>query len=774
MAKITLRDYLVGVEELIDEGKNDEALSHCRHILKSYPKNIDAYRLMGKALLEEKRYDDAKNLFQRVLSSVPDNFIAHVGMSIIHENQAGNDAAIWHMERAFESQPSNRAVQDELRRLYGEREGFAPPKVRLTRGALARMYSHGGLYNQAISELRNALKEDENRPDLQVLLAEMYYSTQQSSEAMQICSEVLEALPYCLYANHLMARILIEDGQAHESQIYTQRLSELDPYAVDVERLEDRNETPAERAMLEHLVPGTGDLKAEDVPQSWTGAFESRLEDPPEYVKEELPDWLSLQPSEVAQEQTEPDEIDEVISDSELKSLQELAPERNEEAESKPQLSDTQPLSPSTDKTQIVPEWLKELRPGEVSGETNEEPLSEPVLPEISEPTNELEGDQEKLAASESIDEGNDEYGLAWLEKLASDREDTVTDDFSGIIEDDIEDTGSEAKELIAEEEDDALDWMDQFEAEIEETPEIGANEELIEEPHGEDLQTTSPSLEAIGDNSELGNINALDEVEALYETNETPDWLKELAEEVDQSTKPTGGLSTKALENPPDWLEELKANNTDEIAAADNPEDDPDVVSPQELIYEETEEIEIERLDWLDNLKQPDAGEEMELPDNPEENDPEASAWVPESMLGETEEAAPETEAPETNGPDIHSSANETANHPIENEDSVEMAELQSTPAIAFMPNSKPADGELLEQARQALNYDNLEDAARHYKQLVKKGKQMDNVVADLQAAVSRHPKELGLWQALGDAYMRTDRLRDALDSYTKAEELL
>jgi cytochrome c-type biogenesis protein CcmH/NrfG len=31
-----------------------------------------------------------------------------------------------------------------------------------------------------------------------------------------------------------------------------------------------------------------------------------------------------------------------------------------------------------------------------------------------------------------------------------------------------------------------------------------------------------------------------------------------------------------------------------------------------------------------------------------------------------------------------------------------------------------------------------------------------------------------LALWQALGDAYMRADRLRDALDSYTKAEELL
>jgi tetratricopeptide (TPR) repeat protein len=80
----------------------------------------------------------------------------------------------------------------------------------------------------------------------------------------------------------------------------------------------------------------------------------------------------------------------------------------------------------------------------------------------------------------------------------------------------------------------------------------------------------------------------------------------------------------------------------------------------------------------------------------------------------------------------------------------------------------------ETLEQARQALSYEKFADAAKHYKGLVKKGKLLDEVVADLEGAVSRHPRQLALWQALGDAYMRADRLRDALDSYTKAEELL
>ena len=109
---------------------------------------------MGKAYLEGQRYGDAADILQRVLSAVPDDFISHIGMSIIREDEGNLDAALWHMERAFEVQPSNQAIQNELRRLYGRRDGMEPPKIRLTRGALARMYAQGDLYEQSIAELR--------------------------------------------------------------------------------------------------------------------------------------------------------------------------------------------------------------------------------------------------------------------------------------------------------------------------------------------------------------------------------------------------------------------------------------------------------------------------------------------------------------------------------------------------------------------------------------------------------------------------------------------
>ena len=175
MAEISLRAYVKQIDDLIERDQLDEAIAHSRHILETYPKHLDTYRLLGKSYLEAKRYGDAADIFQRVLSAVPDDFVSHIGMAIVREDEGNLDAAIWHMERAYETKPANPAIRQELSRLIGRRDGLEPHKIRLTRGALARQYAQGELYAQAIAELRSALKEDSDRPELQVLLATMYW-----------------------------------------------------------------------------------------------------------------------------------------------------------------------------------------------------------------------------------------------------------------------------------------------------------------------------------------------------------------------------------------------------------------------------------------------------------------------------------------------------------------------------------------------------------------------------------------------------------------------
>jgi len=96
-------------------------------------------------------------------------------MSIIRENEGNLDAAIWHMELAYDIQPSNPILTEELRRLFGRRDGVQPPKIRMTRGALIRMYARGELYQQAIAECQSALHDDPGRIDLEVILAQMLY-----------------------------------------------------------------------------------------------------------------------------------------------------------------------------------------------------------------------------------------------------------------------------------------------------------------------------------------------------------------------------------------------------------------------------------------------------------------------------------------------------------------------------------------------------------------------------------------------------------------------
>jgi len=187
---------------------------------------------MGKALLETRQYTDAADLFQRVLSSTPDDFISQVGMSIIREDGGALDApfGIWNEPLKFN--PIMLPYRMSCDVCYGRRDGVEPPKVRLTRGALARMYAKGNLYQQAIAELRAGLMEEPTRVDLQVVLARMYFLSRQRIEAVDTCSALLKKLPYCMEANRILSIILPETGRKADAQIYLQRVQELDPYMI--------------------------------------------------------------------------------------------------------------------------------------------------------------------------------------------------------------------------------------------------------------------------------------------------------------------------------------------------------------------------------------------------------------------------------------------------------------------------------------------------------------------------------------------------------------
>ena len=395
MAIIPLRAYNREIEGLIENGQLDEAVAHCRHILATFPKYIASYRLLGKAHLEQQRISDATDIFQRVLSSVPDDFIANVGMSIIREDENNLDAAIWHMELAYEAQPANIAIQDELRRLYGRRDGMQPPKVRLTRGALARMYAKGGLFDQAIAELRAAISEDPNRPDLQLLLAQMFYQTSQRVEAVDTCVNIIKKIPYCLEANQILAVSLPAAEGSDAIKNFRQIVISMDPYfAFVAPDAISSDQVPESAVNIERLEWKSGIQVGETPPQpNWATSLGISMEKP---ADENLPDWLksSEAPAPAPSDENVPpsvspfiwdtQEVEKIITDT-SKPEEEIPdwmkdagwrPASGEAAEIPPEEKPEEPVTELPVNEELekadIPEWLSGIAPESAPGEESQ------------------------------------------------------------------------------------------------------------------------------------------------------------------------------------------------------------------------------------------------------------------------------------------------------------------------------------------------------------------------------------------------------------------
>ena len=230
MGNLALREYHRKIENLIEIHQIEDALSHCANIIHKYPKEIETYRKLGKIFLEKQDLILSQKIFDVILSVFPDDFVANVGLSYIHEHVGGMDKAIDHMLMAFELQPANPSLQDELKRLYNKRDNTEPNKIRLTRGALIKMYARSSLYEQAIGEIKLGLYEKPNRIDFKLVLAEMLWKSDMHIEAVETAVDVVSQLPYCWKANEILDKAFQDLHEGQTENNYRARLVELDPY----------------------------------------------------------------------------------------------------------------------------------------------------------------------------------------------------------------------------------------------------------------------------------------------------------------------------------------------------------------------------------------------------------------------------------------------------------------------------------------------------------------------------------------------------------------
>ena len=554
MAEISLRQYCEQIESIIEQNRYAEAVAHGRHVLEQYPKHVATYRLLGRAMLEAKQDDYATDMFQRVLSVDAEDFVARVGLSEIHEQRGELDAAVWHLERALEVANDHEAgvVEEELRHLYGRRDGIAPQRVQLTRGALARLYLKGALLSRAIHEFRALLQEQPQRVDLSVALAEALWRDDQRVKAAEVCQQVLDKFSYSLKANLILGEIWTRGGR-EEGQAYLRRAEAVDPENQMAQKLfgaasplpardvtivpleygaPTGEERPAWMAGIEPvsptgLPPAGREAEALDMAAGWEAQIE-------------IPSWLE----EVGAEETEP-----------------IRPEPPAPVEPVGERLEEEP-APAPE--EAVPEWLAGVREELFEDELEEEAISTPEeqVPEW------LAGIREEL--DQEREEITEEAAPDWLAGLG------------------VEPIGEEEEEPIERR---AEPWAEPIRAE--ETPTIPAEEQVPQwmaelgiEPAGVEGAPAAPAEEAPEWSAELGVKAPPEETAPPVPPTELPaDWLdgirEQLSEEAEMPEEPPaptaeeapapswlGGEEMPSGEEALAWLEQLSAGKEEELQA--------------------------------------------------------------------------------------------------------------------------------------------------------------------------------------------------------------
>jgi tetratricopeptide (TPR) repeat protein len=654
MAKIALRSYYKEIESLIDQGHLEEAAAHCQHILKTYPKYLDVYRLLGKAYLEAHRYTEAADIFQRVLLSTPDDFICNLGLSIIRDEESNLDVALWHMERAFEAQPSNAGVQAELRRLYGRRDGMEPPKIRLTKGALAQMYAKGGQFNQALAEIDSVLKEEPERLDMLALQARVFLQAGRKADAVSAATELLKKYPYCLEAN----RVMVESGaKVDEIKLFRQRVNALDPYAALVEGSVYNAAQVADAAVGIDRLNYDPDAQPPSQHSEWASAGFSTPQ------ASTTPDWLtnptaeqrqtgSLQAEQPAAEPTSAEDIPDWLKSAgwgpSSGEFQEGPVNFDEEDES-PAAAVAAELAQGD-----LPDWLQSMAP----------PVDVPSVDENAA----AEVDEDFLRGLEAAAAGTnapaphtapvaDDSAPDWLADLGgaavaggavAAASDDLPDWMSGLgAETPAAPIESAPVEFAQPTSDDMPDWMSGLGAETPAAPVESAPAEFAQ-PTSDDLPDW---MSGLGAETPAASIESAPAEFAQPTSDDLPDWMSGLGAETPAAPVESAPaeFTQPTSDDLPDWMSGLGAETPAAPAESAPVAAEPASESLPDLSNLDSDDA----MAWLEGLAAKHGAKPEELLTRPEDRTDTPPEWVTQAVQTEAPAAAPVPPAPELYQPE-------------------------------------------------------------------------------------------------------------------------
>jgi competence ComEA-like helix-hairpin-helix protein len=533
------------------------------------------------------------------------------------------------------------------------------------------------------------------------------------------------------------------------------------------------------------------------------GAKPEELVTDPNARKETAPEWV--QKSAEASSPTPPPAEAAAPPEEPFESVPEwIEPAKEETGSIFAELEDTQPQEPlppaAMDETGI---WLRDL--SEEAGTVSEqEPVAEAEAPALSteedvpEWLREMETEPSKAEAGPPSEEGA--QVPEWLSEMeaepskaeegssAEQKDEEVPDWLSEMK---AEASTPEAGPVSAGEPQEIPDWLLGVETDptaTERLPVFPAEEETTFEPGqgaAGKIDINSATVEQLAELPGVGeflaqNIVAYREIYGAYAS------IDDLSNIVGIDQAMIDDLRSQVEVHPgepeiTDWLQSLEAEETGAKA--------------EETVAEETASDDFPS--WLAGLDEkpvkPEAvvGAEDDLPEwlrtvdeqEPVQSQPTAPTdWQPVDLptAAFPEEPPVPAGAPETLAEEPPAQAAPSA--PTTPEPEPQPVEPKREPYVEPVTRSRPgmtgmlsaAQDPALTQAQVELTRGNISGALQNYEKLIRRGKMLDEIIFDLREALYRYPVDVSILQALGDAYMRSNRLQDALDSYTKAEELL
>jgi len=806
MAEISLHEYTDKIEHTIEQGRYDQANAHGKHILKQYPKHVGTYRLLGKAMLEAGQDEDAADMFRRVLSVDPEDLVAWVGMSEIHGRRGELDAATWYLERAFEVATDNEVVAEELRRLYGRRDGVEPRQIQLTRGALARLYLKGDLLSRAISEFRALLAEYPDRIDLRVALAEALWRNDQRLEAVEVCQQILDVMPYCLKANLILGEIWASKGH-EEAQTYLRRAEAVDPQnhmaqelfgatsplpaqEVWVTPLAVEGPTEAKRPAwmagveavpAEEPALAEGEMPPSDVAAAagaqiaiptWleqTGGEEAVApppptpEEPPALVEEKPPAWMAgVGPEPPGEEKVAEPLIPLGFEPAGVGEAPTIPVEETMEWLAEPEAETVSEEGPPSPPMELPPDWLAGIR--ELFAAEAETP-GEPAAPIAEEaPLAEERPPTEETPLPPWLEEGGamptGDEALAWLGQLAAGKEEQLRAQAQAEVE-------LRMAEVMGRPAPAEAPPVEVAPEEV--TPPVEeAAPAPAEEPFGwtpfEQPQVPSEAITAVEEAPPVAEAPAPEEMPL-------PAWLEEGA------AIPSGD---EALA----WLGQLAAGKEEQLRAQAQAEVElrmaevmgrpaPAEAPPVEVAPEEVTPPVEEAAPAP--AEEPFGWTLFEEPQAPPEAITAVEEVPPEAPLELEEEGILPTPVVE----EVPGMAEMEVPVPLEAPIVPPEPLLATAPVEPFATErtylkAHPRDYEgWLALARALWQAGQRDEALEAYSRLIRPGRLLDGVIADLEGYVRQRP-DVSLQRVLGDAYMKVGRLQEALSLYRRALETL